>query len=377
MKLRILAFALFLLPKLAFPQFSFGAFSSNEEEPAQSPGTMDLIDFLEAIESDDGATYALRDTEITSDRERLKTTKYWVDSTHSVSFKTKKDITLTNCTLRFSFFDQCELKDLTLTNCKYPGSFSLRNSEIIGQVTIYSQDDDLRHIRIENWQIKGGLELSGSPRIQIYDSELYADTTRISKHLFYNSFEDFAERAYLYTSCIDLSRGTFENIHIDNCKIRSVLPDKCFSVDLNASEISKLKISNSQLESINFYDAAITKNIKLDSIRVSQFILMDNVSLPGINTNISWENLKGGLLALRPTPTVDFKKPYRAKNDEQLADLSAYNDYISTYNMLIRIYKDRGELASSNGCYTEMKDAETRRLKYLYSRDKNLSTLFN
>jgi len=62
---------------------------------------------------------------------------------------------------------------------------------------------------------------------------------------------------------------------------------------------------------------------------------------------------------------------------EELKNKMYYGELISCYNKLYSMYKTRGDRMSANGCYIEMKDLETRKLKYVFETHQSLDSWFN
>ncbi|MGB1318359.1 MAG: hypothetical protein ACPG5W_09140, partial [Flavobacteriales bacterium] len=86
-------------------------------------------------------------------------------------------------------------------------------------------------------------------------------------------------------------------------------------------------------------------------------------------TNVKFSQLEGFKIALYPYGLDSIV--YMASDDSQLTDTIPENPYLfnslmSVYSKLFNTYKYRGDRESANACYIEMKDIETRKMKYDY-----------
>ena len=62
---------------------------------------------------------------------------------------------------------------------------------------------------------------------------------------------------------------------------------------------------------------------------------------------------------------------------KELSDEKLYNEFITSYKKFFSVFKNKGDLKSANACYAEMKDVETRRLKYLYETEGGTDNFLN
>jgi len=148
---------------------------------------------------------------------------------------------------------------------------------------------------------------------------------------------------------------------------------------------SSFKISSSQLNTIilrdidftnaiaDFSDSEVDKAFIVRNCEFSLPIGFENFSFPEKGMRFEWELLKGNKIGLW---NEYDEQPYTAASDSQLADFYNFNELLSIYNNLYTIYKTRGERESANGCYIEMKDIETRRLKHLHQNNPNVTNFF-
>ncbi|MBL4653624.1 MAG: two pore domain potassium channel family protein [Flavobacteriales bacterium] len=68
---------------------------------------------------------------------------------------------------------------------------------------------------------------------------------------------------------------------------------------------------------------------------------------------------------------------HKAIDDTAISNTVFYDEFTAIYNEFITIYKERGDIKSRNACYKELKDFETRRLKYLWKTEGGSTHFLN
>ena len=101
------------------------------------------------------------------------------------------------------------------------------------------------------------------------------------------------------------------------------------------------------MNTINFSDAKVETSILIDSLKVTDFIGVQNIDFPESNTNIPWENFGGEKLALFETSESGQLVPYQAKTKNQVLNTLLYNDLMSAYNKMNSMYHSRGDISFS------------------------------
>lgn len=71
-----------------------------------------------------------------------------------------------------------------------------------------------------------------------------------------------------------------------------------------------------------------------------------------------------------------FTELYLGKNDQEISNKFNYKLLLRSYYRLYSVFKAEGDIISANACYAEMKDLETRRLRYNYNQDSGFDNFF-
>ena len=175
---------------------------------------------------------------------------------------------------------------------------------------------------------------------------------------------------------------------VNNSEIKSLSLIKC-SIDFGGnimpssfkitwSEFNLLKLQNIDFKKtrVNFSSSKIEKTFIVRNCKFISPVGFENFTFPERGMRVDWELLKGNKICLWKR----FAKspyPYTAVSDSQLANSYDFRELLSIYNNLFTIYKTRGDRKSANGCYVEMKDLETRMLKYEYKQEPTFTNLLN
>ncbi len=165
----------------------------------------------------------------------------------------------------------------------------------------------------------------------------------------------------------ELSKTKFNNNGLQNV----------FSIDLSFTQIENVLIDSVLMQSMDLSSADFEKSLLVDSLFVENFIGILNFDFPEKNTNVSWWNLAGEKLAIFDLQASGLIVPYQAKTDLQLSGNLKYNDLMSAYNKFNSLYHHRGDIASANASYVEIKDIETRRQAYVQKVNPSRNNLIN
>lgn len=150
-------------------------------------------------------------------------------------------------------------------------------------------------------------------------------------------------------------KGEFKSLSIDSTD---------FKMDLEANQCSfedKIAITNSLFKGVSFWSA------KYPDIQ---------------NINMRWSQLTEGLSIIQhdmkrkdsvALQWIESKLKYTGTEDVQVG-LLKYDDLIAMYQHFQRIYRERGDIESANGCRVGMKDIQTEMLRKQYEMDDNLET---
>ncbi|PCJ23151.1 MAG: hypothetical protein COA97_12225 [Flavobacteriales bacterium] len=146
--------------------------------------------------------------------------------------------------------------------------------------------------------------------------------------------------------------------------IKHHLINRVYNYDFSGSTFEEFEMKNENIERINFNNTTFTKSINLDSVNINKDFSAIGIEIPEYNINFTWSQFKDKL-NFKLTDSTN----YNVFTTDDLSDVVIYNEYIATLIKFFSTFKTRGDLESANACYVEMKDVETRRLKYLYETE--------
>lgn len=157
---------------------------------------------------------------------------------------------------------------------------------------------------------------------------------------------------------LEILNCQFNHNHEINQDLSLELLGKFESIELSSNKLSYLGLSK----------LTVLSTLFIDSCSISDRFYMENLNIRPESAYIPWDLIKGNKIGV-------FGKTKIVNNDStnKLSNFN-YSQLISSYNKLFNIYKNRGDLISANGCYVEMKDIETEKLKYLYASNKNFES---
>jgi uncharacterized protein YjbI with pentapeptide repeats len=246
------------------------------------------------------------------------------------------------CTFETLYFDNCVIKKLSLNDCE-------GNKLTSNQNTFYSAT-----------KLTGKYDLVNfSSNKFIIDSVYLVTSSRWDPIPIYSFNEHYSPSSLSFKegefSKIDISGNSFE--YIDQYD----LIDKVYNYNFTGSIINELYMSGENIQRLNMNNASFESNIKFDSVIVNKDFSAMDVNFPEYNVNFSWKILMNKLNFF-----INDTTNYKALTSEEIKNEALYSSFITTYKKFFSVYKNKGDLESANACYVEMKDVETRRLKYLY-----------
>jgi hypothetical protein len=170
--------------------------------------------------------------------------------------------------------------------------------------------------------------------------------------------------------------------YIDSFKLQSNVFDNkgasnIFSINFESAEVGRLTMISNKLQTINLSDAEVQKSLLIDSLFIDKYIGILNFDFPEKNTNAAWYNLSGEKFAILQTNKSGLVTAYQAISDSELANTLYYNDLLSAYTKFNTIYHDRGDIASANSSYVEIKNIETRKQAYVQKVAPSFNNLIN
>jgi hypothetical protein len=159
---------------------------------------------------------------------------------------------------------------------------------------------------------------------------------------------------------------------------------------------------NTNLFESSFYPDAVVKNqFNFTDNEIEGHLIFDNLILNGKNNKMYWDELNGFKLSTSVYQsefgyasnealgiTFEDRSDYFAQNQElylsiyqgqsveELEDDKEFQNLISTYYRLYKVFKENGQIKDANKVYIEMKDVESRQLSYIYNNEGGLENYF-
>lgn len=166
-------------------------------------------------------------------------------------------------------------------------------------------------------------------------------------------------------------------LSISNCQFSSANDSAVISISGN---IDKVGLFQSSFHSLLGLRELSNQQLIVQLCDFDKPVGFKQTAFNESQTDVKFSQLAGFKIALYPfgTDTV----AYLASDDSQLTDTVPENPYLfnslmSVYSKLFNTYKYRGDRESANACYIEMKDLETRKLKFVFETQPNFNNYLN
>ena len=131
------------------------------------------------------------------------------------------------------------------------------------------------------------------------------------------------------------------------------------------------------------FRSSLTGQMDFESNTFNKSVSFTKVSFPEHFNNISWHQFNDHKLAIRlDNNYLGTKREipevllYKAERQSDFEDEVSYNALISLYTRLHTIFRNNGNIISSNGCYAEMKEIEGKKFQSLYQNQPTFKNYF-
>ncbi len=178
-----------------------------------------------------------------------------------------------------------------------------------------------------------------------------------------------------------LFSGKFQEIAIDSNRMTFDHIEKTFSME---GETHSLKMEGNEMTSnLDLQNLTISNKLAVFNNHFNRNVFLYGFEIPEKTTEFYWKQLSGNKLGLIHPVRIkvdehfeDHEDIYLAVDDEDLKEELLLKRLLKTYQQLGDIYKTNGDLESANGCYSELKDVEGRRLAHLYTTHGGFQNYF-
>ncbi len=131
----------------------------------------------------------------------------------------------------------------------------------------------------------------------------------------------------------------------------------------------------------NLLRSKISQNVEIANNHFNEKFSLTRTSLSEQMNIIPWDQIgdrrlyyRGDLMAIDNPNLYQLNNyiSYYGESDIELANDLNFESLIASYRSFFEVYKVRGDLASANACYAEMKDLQLRKLAHSYRSSKGL-----
>ena len=184
---------------------------------------------------------------------------------------------------------------------------------------------------------------------------------------------------------------------IYNCHIEDFRIAHCNlgSLDLyNSSVQNNFLFEDAELAAINLYKcqlpASNVSGFTFDKLRGGKVYAFDPVDVSSFSNTLKTTSGPDSILlddhrnetsrwATNDVDTLKFMSivRYNGYGEGQIKNDFLFSELINNYSKLYKIYRERGDLQSSNACYAEMKDLLTDRLRSEYNDNSTFKNFFD
>ncbi len=321
-------------------------------------------------------------------------------------------ILIRNCTVDTLLLNRISFnKKLNFKDCVFRGNVTLNNSRFSEFII---EDCTIPDIIIEECEFDDYLiyEWNHINNIQIKASEFYGLTklvNYVNESIIIENAIFFPQRfpctilsdsvGYdrkihdnLQLSIGNIGNRTIDRIHIRNSDFYSNEATNKVAI---RSDLNQLYMEgNFFRSSLDLSNTTIEKRLIIRNNTFESFIGFNDVIFSELFNIIDWYQFAGFKLCVYeilpeeiqyecPPNYGKFKRIsdlnsilYLAEKEEELANMDSYNLLISIYQRLYNIYKTNGDIHSANGCYSEMKNVQSRMLRYRFRESRTFNNFF-
>lgn len=241
-----------------------------------------------------------------------------------------KGLKILNSTINYLSIQQTEMRSFTIDNCKFNPIYyehSLVNRLFLPEAFELITVNDSTSFFREN--------ILGNICLEIGDANTWFYTFTVTNNHFETNNQNPVISFEQYSDFMIMENNQFDA-----------------QVELGSIINNFLSMNNNQFSSISF-----------------------NGSLPETPTNIvhiNWQDIKNKIV----WKTNVWEPVYKGENQHEIANESLFFKLISSYNRLVNIYRDNGNIKSANDCYLDMKELQLIRYKYEYETEGGFTNFF-
>ncbi len=282
----------------------------------------------------------------------------------------KKRIYLENC--NFLFRADISFKSISFLSLviSHTTNANLRFENGEFRKNFYLEDCEGYNLEFKNTSFSGYCEVvkSNFEKLQIANSK-FANSDSVS--------ETVGLEPYYQV----LISGKYKEILLDSNRMEYASNVKSISI---GGETEILRMEGNHLDAhLNLQTLKVVSQLSVFNNHFSKNVFLNGIQIPEKGTEFYWNQLSGDKLGLinpvvikRDGYNESIERFYFGSEEQDLKQEIQFKRLLKTYQQLSDIYKTNGDQESANGCYSEMKDVEGRRLAYLYKTQGGFQKYF-
>lgn len=175
--------------------------------------------------------------------------------------------------------------------------------------------------------------------------------------------------------------GKFKDISIDSNRMIFDQKEKTFSIQGETHSLTMDR--NEMAANLDLQNLTVSNKLAIFNNQFNRNVFLYGFDMPERTTEFYWKQLSANKLGLLHPVSIkvngileEHERIYLPVDEEALKQELLLKRLLKTYQQLGDIYRTNGDLESANGCYSEMKDVEGRRLAHLYNTHGGFQSYF-
>jgi len=168
----------------------------------------------------------------------------------------------------------------------------------------------------------------------------------------------------------------FGQLSISNSSFQKNKKEGQPNISFSNLKVDFFKMISVNVPFINVGNLTVNEDFIVNNLTLKDRLVIAKMHFEDEGLNLAWKNISGNKIYIDPLEEDDFFS-YNALSEVAILNEFNFNRLLKQYNRFFTMYKGSGDLKSANACYIEMKDLETRRLKYLYETESGIDNYLN
>lgn len=278
-----------------------------------------------------------------------------------------KNLSLTGCSSDNQRFSQCSFESIKFEGNKFNNSLELADNDALSLeiksnnigYEIYLEKDSIAggDTFIENNVVNDGEIVIVS---NYFNGSMTIGNNHVSGILIEKS--DFYLPAYGEFNNYKLTDNAPSDLYLTANRFRGDVTSKIY---FNKGNYLNLDLRDNQFEvNVYFVENKVEERFFLVGNEFESHVSFEKFLFSETWNELYWEQLSGYKLRFAD---------YAGATSEELADEIRFSNLVNIYKGLHSIFLSRGDLESANACYSEMKQLQGKRLRFLFLENSTFS----